>query len=90
MEIHACRHPVLETALGGQFIPNDVFLGLIVVFFFIGLDRENRMIILTGANMGGKSTYLRSAALCVLMAQIGLFLAFFLNCLLFRIVCTSE
>ncbi len=56
------RHPVLERqALPGGFIPNDVQLG--------GPDR--RLLVITGPNMAGKSTYLRQAALIVLMAQLG-------------------
>ncbi len=56
------RHPVLERqALPGGFIPNDVQLG--------GPDR--RLLVITGPNMAGKSTYLRQAALIVLMAQMG-------------------
>ncbi|KAK6730879.1 hypothetical protein RB195_007382 [Necator americanus] len=60
-ELKKCRHPVLEVLLDEHFIPNDVDLG------------TNRMIILTGANMGGKSTYLRSVAISALLAQIGSF-----------------
>ncbi|HAU32093.1 MAG TPA: DNA mismatch repair protein MutS [Desulfotomaculum sp.] len=57
------RHPVLEKILGtGEFIPNDLLL-----------DQENHFIILTGPNMAGKSTYMRQAALIVLMAQMGSF-----------------
>ncbi len=56
------RHPVLDQHLAGEkFVPNDV-----------ALDRAgNRLIILTGPNMAGKSTYLRQTALLVLMAQTG-------------------
>ncbi len=56
------RHPVLDQQAGAdRFVPNDV-----------ALDRaENRLIVLTGPNMAGKSTYLRQTALLVLMAQIG-------------------
>ena len=56
------RHPVLDQRLAGEkFVPNDV-----------ALDRaENRLIVLTGPNMAGKSTYLRQTALLVLMAQTG-------------------
>lgn len=56
------RHPVLDQQLAGEkFVPNDV-----------ALDRaENRLIVLTGPNMAGKSTYLRQTALLVLMAQAG-------------------
>ena len=58
------RHPVLEQEqLPGGFIPNDVHLG--------GLS--HRLLIITGPNMAGKSTYLRQTALIVLMAQMGSF-----------------
>ncbi|RDV84766.1 DNA mismatch repair protein MutS [Ammonifex thiophilus] len=58
------RHPVVERALGpGNFVPNDTWLG--------GTDK--RVAIITGPNMGGKSTYMRQVALIVLMAQIGSF-----------------
>lgn len=55
------RHPVLEKIMDDKFIPND-----------INLNNENqRVIILTGPNMAGKSTYIRQVALTVLMAQMG-------------------
>ncbi|MER3422707.1 MAG: DNA mismatch repair protein MutS [Nitrospiraceae bacterium] len=58
------RHPVVEQLdLSGGFIPNDTLLDL----------ETNRLLILTGPNMAGKSTYLRQIALIVLMAQIGSF-----------------
>ncbi|HTD36285.1 MAG TPA: DNA mismatch repair protein MutS [Candidatus Limnocylindrales bacterium] len=57
------RHPVMESLLGSSFVPNDVQ---------IGVDR-GRFILLTGPNMGGKSTYLRQTALLVILAQIGSF-----------------
>ena len=58
------RHPVVEKILEkGSFIPNDAFL-----------DRErNQIIIITGPNMAGKSTYLRQVALITIMAQLGSF-----------------
>jgi len=57
------RHPVVERVLGsGRFVPNDV-----------RLDAEQRLVILTGPNMAGKSTFMRQVALIVLMAQIGSF-----------------
>ncbi|MEM6456470.1 MAG: DNA mismatch repair protein MutS [Acidobacteriota bacterium] len=60
------RHPVVEatgrTPEGEAFIPNDV-----------ALDDDQQVIVLTGPNMGGKSTYLRQVALIVLLAQIGSF-----------------
>ncbi|MGA0569468.1 DNA mismatch repair protein MutS [Variovorax sp. VNK109] len=64
IEIRAGRHPVVEARLaettGGSFIPNDTQLG-----------PKARMQIITGPNMGGKSTYMRQVALIVLLASIG-------------------
>ncbi len=58
------RHPVIESLdLGERFVPNDVRLDC----------GKNQLIIVTGPNMAGKSTYLRQVALIVLMAQIGSF-----------------
>jgi DNA mismatch repair protein MutS len=57
------RHPVMEAILRAQFVPNDLHLR----------EREHRFILLTGPNMGGKSTYLRQAGLLTIMAQIGSF-----------------
>ncbi|NTV04497.1 DNA mismatch repair protein MutS, partial [bacterium] len=57
------RHPVVEQLLEGEFIPNDALL-----------DGDVRQVLLlTGPNMGGKSTYMRQVALIVLMAQAGSF-----------------
>lgn len=64
--LKGCRHPVLEALEGCIFIPNDVTLGEAV-------DDNTRFLLLTGANMGGKSTYLRSCALTVLLGQMGSF-----------------
>ncbi|MDQ7005616.1 MAG: DNA mismatch repair protein MutS [Acidobacteriota bacterium] len=63
IEIRDGRHPVVERLLEpGRFVPNDCLL-----------DDKRRLLIVTGPNMGGKSTYLRQAALIVLMAQAGAF-----------------
>ncbi|MCL2873332.1 MAG: DNA mismatch repair protein MutS [Defluviitaleaceae bacterium] len=58
------RHPVLETISGISFVPNDVFLD----------ESDDRLLIITGPNMAGKSTYMRQTALIILMAQIGSFI----------------
>ena len=62
--LEAARHPVVELLLArGEFVPNR-----------LELDGGTRQILLlTGPNMGGKSTYLRQAALAVLLAQAGAF-----------------
>src|SRR5688572_30913979 len=57
------RHPVVETRVAGGFVPNDVDLN--------GSTRH--LVILTGPNMGGKSTYLRQTALLPVLAQMGSF-----------------
>ena len=64
--IVAGRHPVIEELLrqrGERFVPNDLFFE----------PMRQQLLLITGPNMGGKSTYLRQAALIVLMAQIGSF-----------------
>jgi DNA mismatch repair protein MutS len=63
LTLTACRHPVVERMVPhGKFIPNDV-----------QLDDANRVMLLTGPNMAGKSTILRQVGLCVLLAQVGSF-----------------
>src|SRR3990167_4116872 len=62
MRILGGRHPVVESVLAAPFVPND-----------ITLDDNQRMLIITGPNMGGKSTYMRQVALIVLLAHIGSF-----------------
>ncbi len=64
IDIKDGRHPVVEQVMREEsFIPNDVVLD----------EGENRLAIITGPNMAGKSTYMRQTALLVLMAQIGSF-----------------
>jgi DNA mismatch repair protein MutS len=60
LKIEAGRHPVVERFTDAPFVPND-----------LRLDAARRMLIITGPNMGGKSTYMRQAALIVLLAHIG-------------------
>ena len=62
LSIKQGRHPVIE-AVTGHFVPNDVFF-----------DDNQQIILLTGPNMAGKSTYLRQVALLVIMAQMGSFI----------------
>ncbi|OPX29173.1 MAG: DNA mismatch repair protein MutS, partial [Gemmatimonadaceae bacterium 4484_173] len=63
LEIAEGRHPVLEDILPrGECVPND-----------IELNRNKRILLVTGPNMAGKSTYLRQAALLVILAQCGSF-----------------
>ena len=57
------RHPVVERLAAGAFVPNDITLN----------GTTHQLVILTGPNMGGKSTYLRQVALLCLMAQAGSF-----------------
>ena len=63
IEIKNGRHPVVEASLGDSFVPNDVYLN----------NSTDRLLIVTGANMGGKSTILRQIALIQVLAQIGSF-----------------
>ncbi len=64
IDIVALRHPVVERMLPrGEFVPNDLTVS----------GAERQILLLTGPNMGGKSTYLRQAALAVLLAQAGSF-----------------
>lgn len=60
LEIRGGRHPVVEAVLDTPFVAND-----------LSLDPQRRMLVITGPNMGGKSTYMRQAALITLLAHIG-------------------
>ncbi|MGH8492241.1 MAG: DNA mismatch repair protein MutS [Moraxellaceae bacterium] len=62
IDIEAGRHPVVEKVLDAPFTPNSVTL-----------SPERRMLIITGPNMGGKSTFMRQTALIVLLAHVGCF-----------------
>jgi DNA mismatch repair protein MutS len=67
LEILEGRHPVIESqdlaGVGDRFVPNDLYLN----------STTHTVLVLTGPNMGGKSTYLRQAALIVILAQMGSF-----------------
>jgi len=60
IQIEGGRHPVVERTLDNPFVPNDLYM-----------DSRRRMLMITGPNMGGKSTYMRQIALIVLLAHIG-------------------
>ncbi len=60
--IEGGRHPVVEAFLEAPFVPND-----------LDLDDARRMLVITGPNMGGKSTYMRQTAIIVILAHIGSF-----------------
>ena len=63
IEIKNGRHPIVEAFLQEEFIPNDLYLN----------NSTDRLLIITGPNMGGKSTLLRQLALIQILAQIGSF-----------------
>ncbi|MBS1234299.1 MAG: mutS [Nitrospirae bacterium] len=64
IDMSEARHPVLERVLAGErFIPNNTYIDM----------QDSQLLILTGPNMAGKSTYMRQVALIVLMAQTGSF-----------------
>ena len=62
LRIEGGRHPVVERVLDDPFVPND-----------LELTDSRRMLVITGPNMGGKSTYMRQAALILVLASIGSF-----------------
>jgi DNA mismatch repair protein MutS len=62
LRISGGRHPVVEASIDTPFVPNDVLL-----------DGQTTMLVITGPNMGGKSTYMRQTALIVILARIGSF-----------------
>ena len=62
LEVEAGRHLVVEQVIDAPFVPNDLLL-----------SENRRLLVITGPNMGGKSTYMRQAALIVILAHIGSF-----------------
>jgi DNA mismatch repair protein MutS len=62
INIEGGRHPVVEQVSAEPFVAND-----------LKMNSERKMLVITGPNMGGKSTYMRQAALIILLAQIGSF-----------------
>ena len=62
LEINDGRHPVVEIFTKGMFVPNDT-----------NMDNASRLMLITGPNMAGKSTYMRQNALIIIMAQMGSF-----------------
>ena len=57
-----CRHPVVEKVMKDKYIPNDIVM-----------DKNTDILLITGPNMAGKSTYMRQCAITIIMAQIGCF-----------------
>ena len=57
-----CRHPVVEQVMRDKYVPNDIIM-----------DKTTNILLITGPNMAGKSTYMRQFAITVIMAQIGCF-----------------
>jgi len=60
IDISSGRHPVIENKIRGSFVSNDIYL-----------DNNSKVFVITGANMGGKSTYMRQTAIIILLAHIG-------------------
>ena len=62
LKLIECRHPVIEQVMKDKYIPNDIIM-----------DKSTNILLITGPNMAGKSTYMRQCAITVIMAQIGCF-----------------
>ena len=62
IEIIDARHPVVEKVIKDEFVPNDIIMG-----------RDTDVLLITGPNMAGKSTYMRTLAIIIIMAQMGSF-----------------
>ena len=62
LKLIECRHPVVEQVMKDSYIPNDIVM-----------DKTTNILLITGPNMAGKSTYMRQCAITIIMAQIGCF-----------------
>ena len=62
LDIKDSRHPVVEKVISGEFVANDIVM-----------DKDTNILLITGPNMAGKSTYMRQMAITAVMAQIGCF-----------------
>ncbi len=62
IELKENRHPVVEKVINGEYVPNDIIM-----------DEKTDILLITGPNMAGKSTYMRQLAITIIMAQIGSF-----------------
>ena len=62
LKLIECRHPVVEQVMKDKYIPNDIVM-----------DKTTNILLITGPNMAGKSTYMRQTAITVIMAQMGCF-----------------
>ena len=62
IKLNECRHPVVEQVMKDKYIANDIVM-----------DKTTNILLITGPNMAGKSTYMRQCAITVIMAQIGCF-----------------
>ena len=62
LKLEGCRHPVVEQVMKDKYVPNDIIM-----------DQTTNILLITGPNMAGKSTYMRQCAITIIMAQIGCF-----------------
>lgn len=62
LKLIECRHPVVEQVMKDKYIPNDIVM-----------DKATNILLITGPNMAGKSTYMRQCAITIIMAQVGCF-----------------
>ena len=62
LKLEGCRHPVVEQVIKDKYVPNDIIM-----------DQTTNILLITGPNMAGKSTYMRQCAITIIMAQMGCF-----------------